>query len=1681
MQAAFAKNRSFYNGLDGLVWYCVTYVTWKEVVGEVKGRMGMSYRDAAARSVGRSGVQASEPAFSTDSDQRRVGALANIWDWLQKCVERNPTRVASPKLVLTTPCRSEIAQLSVVWRSSLGLVGLLLPTEKWEAMCSRASALGSVPARPEPHTSAEIQRRHEALRRQECVKVRGISDDCVSSPTYERSESAHRYRCSGNRIQNGHSQSDMHTSRNSCRSNEFILPGTAGGNDTEFRPGNANGWGGRRLNEPFGVDEEASMQPIFSGRSLTRGVDCYSSGCRKSQWRGGKQDVQEWTYPRFYRYPCHFNGHGREIRYKDFEIRDASDGEATDSQKGSRGREWFQPKEDCRQQSVEADRFSSSTKSTRGLGGEVRNRMVSIERRKQSSVSAYMRRCDGHQQEWDHNSVKSRGSEMQAWKVSSVDSETLDGTAVSRECNCSGRPAVESYAVVRALQNRHDEGELANRRMKQNVVDAGIGSTNIIIRGATNIRNLKTDGIGVSVQNEASERERERCDCSATWLLEKKYNSGSYGAVIGNLDATIAGIDRQKGQGGRHHVTGHLKLQNSHSDQSLNTFGEGDEETCRHANSDIVSQHIKLPNQGEASRQEQQIALGGEKLTMVKRLDSGNEGRGIMAMGQDSSARRIDQTATLLSPVALPSSVSKEVEASLQSACDHGPVGRQLTDSPQDESRGKCCAMLSSQSQLNGGSPVPAITSVHRRNIEMPKPSNCASHEIDLCTLSTNSAESKPLKRLDENEEENKGTLTGSVMADHLGNQSATAVSWDESKSYTAAGTVAIPAMRFFDGAQQCRGGCSRAGRSLSVREPLAGDCDRGANLLKRRLATGNSKEPDVANSASWANERTLQDYANDVDYSQSNKEKRSAFPPTINSRKQHLERIVLSPRTLSAESACDVSVEQVHSGGDGRMVLPVANVFGSSKMMTSSVAEVSLQDSSTQSPEKPTFHAEEACQTPSAGSPPFILSSFHSSTNSLKGNKRIRSILNDCRLLENLPKVIRSENSSPKLWSGSESGERSIDSGQKLSESVISELSKTHSPIFARLSSYRIPVVDTAHYKVAQQPRIPASDVLSSSCTKCGRNEMRSSNEEEHLNEGGRLLPCRHLTSQRQFDTKEFQRDESTHSACSESLSVVPCLKEEHTNTMNGGENSAPSKTLPSHDRNTAQTSSAAALLPTSYDSQSNSLSSSIVHTVFPRSRNGSAQGKGEGAVLNSFENLGVQLNGLGAWRCFGSLPEDLCFGRGTHLKDAKVKCQDQCPPNELSPSVVTLAEYVSRSLVVTSVVSAPSSKPPGGRSTLPSSAGVRFQVSMMDVLSEEIWHLHTTRMQSEITLGRKLHLRDMLYCRVSQIFPSTFEMIACRDGICESGQLGSFKVFVAVCGLYMVGSSLNGFGSNSSDMDLCLMISHREVSRYLQSPRGMSPPLLPSLQKLYPSRFDHRSDVCKLDMSVPLHPPPEEVWPFSETSTLSELLIGFLEYYAIKFDYSRDAISVRLGKKVDRAVVARQRSQFNNMAQWNYICIEEPFTLSNTAHSIHSQMAFDAIKEALIDGYKELYVNRDLHAFLSAPPIHIPAPFGSSAHLSELSRDNPDRVQEKADGAEDRSIQQVSFTPETYITHPATITPTDAAPSTGSVTRNSQRDEKNFASRTSDEDVPEVSQRITLSQNVEHDTALLTLTNDR
>jgi hypothetical protein len=50
----------------------------------------------------------------------------------------------------------------------------------------------------------------------------------------------------------------------------------------------------------------------------------------------------------------------------------------------------------------------------------------------------------------------------------------------------------------------------------------------------------------------------------------------------------------------------------------------------------------------------------------------------------------------------------------------------------------------------------------------------------------------------------------------------------------------------------------------------------------------------------------------------------------------------------------------------------------------------------------------------------------------------------------------------------------------------------------------------------------------------------------------------------------------------------------------------------------------------------------------------------------------------------------------------------------------------------------------------------------------------------------------------------------------------------------------------------------------------------------------------------------------------------------------------------------------------QSHCICIEEPFTLSNAAHSVYDERIFQEIKKTFADSYVELYKNRELDTFL-------------------------------------------------------------------------------------------------------------------
>uniref|UniRef100_A0AC35U155 PAP-associated domain-containing protein n=1 Tax=Rhabditophanes sp. KR3021 TaxID=114890 RepID=A0AC35U155_9BILA len=349
------------------------------------------------------------------------------------------------------------------------------------------------------------------------------------------------------------------------------------------------------------------------------------------------------------------------------------------------------------------------------------------------------------------------------------------------------------------------------------------------------------------------------------------------------------------------------------------------------------------------------------------------------------------------------------------------------------------------------------------------------------------------------------------------------------------------------------------------------------------------------------------------------------------------------------------------------------------------------------------------------------------------------------------------------------------------------------------------------------------------------------------------------------------------------------------------------------------------------------------------------------------------------------------------------------------------------------------------GNRTGLPD-IETRTTISRMDVLSEFICDNYLSQSQTYAQLNKKLCLRDFMYYTICRMFPQ--------------------------CSLYIVGSSLNGFGNKASDMDLCLIVKeiaamdsrrndthvdprtnvvdkftgiglvnnlHLIVAKvpilritfkepfqditvdlnannpntyllaaysnctlvrplvfavkewakrrkmndankstftsyslvlmcihYLQT--GGDQKILPSLQERYPHKFNQK-DIRFLSVAVSLELPPEKEWKSQSNASLSQLLVGFLKYYAEEFDFDKDAISIRMGTKVTREQLSKYTSQYKS--QWNCVCIEEPFLLLNTAHSVFDVKVFRAIKNCFINSYKELNENRDFASFLNGPTI--------------------------------------------------------------------------------------------------------------
>ncbi|XP_036618549.1 poly(A) RNA polymerase GLD2 isoform X2 [Trichosurus vulpecula] len=275
-------------------------------------------------------------------------------------------------------------------------------------------------------------------------------------------------------------------------------------------------------------------------------------------------------------------------------------------------------------------------------------------------------------------------------------------------------------------------------------------------------------------------------------------------------------------------------------------------------------------------------------------------------------------------------------------------------------------------------------------------------------------------------------------------------------------------------------------------------------------------------------------------------------------------------------------------------------------------------------------------------------------------------------------------------------------------------------------------------------------------------------------------------------------------------------------------------------------------------------------------------------------------------------------------------------------------------------------------------------------DELSQQVLNVFQVCQQRTCDLKKKELCRTQLQREIQLIFPQSR--------------------------LFLVGSSLNGFGTRSSDGDLCLVVKEEPVNQktearyilslvqkhfctrlsgYIERPQlipakvpivkfrdkvscvefdlnvnnivgirntfllrtyayPLPEPILPSLQKNYPESF---SSSMQLHL---VHQAPHTIPPYlsKNGSALGDLLLGFLKYYATEFDWNNKMISVREAKALPRPDGVEWRNKF--------ICVEEPFDGTNTARAVHEKQKFDMIKDEFLKSWHRLKSKRDLNSIL-------------------------------------------------------------------------------------------------------------------
>uniref|UniRef100_A0A8C1DPN0 polynucleotide adenylyltransferase n=1 Tax=Cyprinus carpio carpio TaxID=630221 RepID=A0A8C1DPN0_CYPCA len=143
-------------------------------------------------------------------------------------------------------------------------------------------------------------------------------------------------------------------------------------------------------------------------------------------------------------------------------------------------------------------------------------------------------------------------------------------------------------------------------------------------------------------------------------------------------------------------------------------------------------------------------------------------------------------------------------------------------------------------------------------------------------------------------------------------------------------------------------------------------------------------------------------------------------------------------------------------------------------------------------------------------------------------------------------------------------------------------------------------------------------------------------------------------------------------------------------------------------------------------------------------------------------------------------------------------------------------------------------------------------------------------------------------------------------------------------------------------SSYTLVLMVLH-----YLQT---LPEPVIPCLQMDYPECFNPKMDIHL----VPSGPSNIPAFVSKNQSSLGDLLLGFLKYYATVFKWDKHVISVREAKTLPKTYCKEWRDKF--------ICVEEPFDQTNTARAVHEKVKFETIRAEFTEEAKVVMRNGEI-----------------------------------------------------------------------------------------------------------------------